>query len=63
MFIVYFLISGVVRAALLVHPMLREICWSLRVAGDEDLEAIAQSRQYSPSRGEGLADALDVGAI
>ncbi len=61
--IVYFLVSGVVRVALLVHPMLREICWSLRVAGDEDFEAIAQSRQYTPPRGEGLADALDVGSI
>lgn len=63
LFIVYFLVSGVVRVALLVHPMLREICWSLRVAGEEDFEAIAQSRQYSPPRGEGLADALDVGSI
>ncbi len=63
LFIVYFLVSGVVRVVLLVHPMLREICRSLRVTGEEDFEAIAQSQQYSPSRGEGLADALDVGAI
>ena len=63
MLILFSIISGVLQAALYLHPLLAEICWTLRVAGDEDFAAIAQSQQYSPSRGEGLADALDVGAI
>ncbi|MEE8187595.1 MAG: DUF898 family protein [Kiloniellales bacterium] len=63
MLILFSVVSGVLQAALYLHPMLAEICWTLRIAGDEDFAAIAQSRQYSPSRGEGLADALDVGAI
>ena len=54
---------GVAQAALYVHPLLREICDTLAVYGTEDFHAIAQSQQAWPGRGEGFADALDVGAV
>jgi len=54
---------SVLQLVLLIHPMTRMVCMSLTVTGSEDFAAIAQSQQYAPARGEGLADALDVGAI
>ena len=62
-FAIIFPVIGVLRMLLLVHPLFREISGSTSVIGEEDYEAIAQSRQSTPRRGEGLADALDVGAI
>ncbi len=54
---------GMVRILFYVHPMFRVVCNSLKVAGEEDYAAIAQSQQLMPGRGEGFADALDVGAF
>ncbi len=54
---------GMVRILVYVHPMFRVVCNSLKVAGEEDYAAIAQSQQLMPGRGEGFADALDVGAF
>jgi uncharacterized membrane protein YjgN (DUF898 family) len=54
---------GVARLALFVHPMLGEICRTLTIAGEADFDAILQSQQVRPARGEGFADVLDVGAI
>ncbi len=51
------------RLALFVHPMLGEICRTLTIAGEADFDAILQSQQARPVRGEGFADVLDVGAI
>ena len=51
------------RLALFVHPMLGEICRTLTIAGEADFDAIRQSQQVRPARGEGFADVLDVGAI
>ena len=51
------------QTLLLVHPLFGEIFGSVSVVGEEDLATIAQSRQAAPGRGEGLADALDVGAV
>ena len=66
-YVVAFAIALPVVAALrmlfLVHPLVREIAGTTSIIGEEDYSAIAQSRQSSPRRGEGLADALDVGAF
>ena len=63
-FMVLFIVSiTVVHIVCFVHPLLRAICETLRVVGEQDFSAIAQSTQRSPTRGEGLADTLDVGAI
>jgi len=56
-------VLSVLQLVLLIHPLTRTVCNSLTVIGTEDFAAIAQSEQYAPARGEGLADALDVGAI
>jgi hypothetical protein len=51
------------RLAVFVHPMLGKLAHSLSIVGKEDFEAILQSQQARPRRGEGLADAFDVGSI
>ena len=55
--------ASAARLALYVHPMLGEICRTLTIAGAADFDAILQSQQARPARGEGFADVLDVGAI
>jgi uncharacterized membrane protein YjgN (DUF898 family) len=55
--------ANAVRLAVYVHPMLGEICRGLEIEGEADFEAILQSQQARPRRGEGFADALDVGSI
>jgi len=54
---------NILRMVLFMHPFFRVVCKSTTIFGDEDYAAIAQSQQAAPARGEGLADALDVGAI
>ncbi len=54
---------GVIRVCFYTHPLLRALCDSLTVTGEENYASIGQSRQARPGRGEGLADTLDVGAI
>ena len=56
-------LMGVIHFVLVVQPLLREICTTLTLRGDEDFEAIRQSEQARAGRGEGLADAFDVGSI
>lgn len=56
-------ILSVLQLVMLIHPLARLLCESIEVTGTEDFDAIAQSQQEAPGRGEGLADALDVGAI
>jgi uncharacterized membrane protein YjgN (DUF898 family) len=55
--------ASAARLALFVHPMLGEICRTLTIEGEADFDAILQNQQARPARGEGFADALDVGAI
>lgn len=57
------ILFGVARFAVFVHPMLNAICESLTIQGTADFAAIRQSQQARPQRGEGFADALDVGSI
>lgn len=51
------------RLALYVHPLLAAICNTLTIEGEADFDAILQSQQARPGRGEGFADVFDVGAI
>lgn len=57
------MVVGALQAALVLHPLLGAVCASLTIVGDEDFAAIRQSRRAVPGRGEGLADALDVGSF
>ncbi len=63
MILVVGIAASTARLALFVHPMLGEICRTLTIAGEADFDAILQNQQARPARGEGFADALDVGAI
>ena len=60
---VFLPVMAVLRVLFLIHPLFRHVLPSIRVIGEEDYEAIAQSAQSMPRQGEGLADALDVGAV
>ena len=60
---VFFPVIAVLRMLFLVHPLFRGVLPSIRVIGEEDYGAIAQSARSMPRQGEGLADALDVGAV
>ena len=60
---VFLPVMAVLRMLFLIHPLFRDVLPSISVIGEEDYEAIAQSAQWMPRQGEGLADALDVGAV
>lgn len=61
--VVFSLVFGVVRVLFLLHPLTKAVCGTLLVSGSEVFVELAQSRQMAPGRGEGLADALDVGEL
>ena len=61
--LLYLVAVGVLRIVLLVHPMIERLAESLWIEGEQDFAALTQSRLDMPKRGEGLADALDVGDI
>jgi uncharacterized membrane protein YjgN (DUF898 family) len=61
--VVISVVWGVVRAAFLMHLMLKAVIRSLSVWGGQEIAELAQSRQAMPGRGEGMADALDVGGF
>jgi uncharacterized membrane protein YjgN (DUF898 family) len=63
MILVVGIAASTARLALFTHPMLGEICRTLTIFGEADFDAILQNQQARPARGEGFADALDVGAI
>ena len=58
-----FIVLGVLYQVIVVQRFVRLFCERLTVGGEADFEAIAQSQRSLPSRGEGLADILDVGGI
>ena len=61
--VAFFPAISLLRMLFLVHPLLRRVLPSVSVIGEEDFSAIAQRTQSMPRHGEGLADALDVGAV
>ncbi len=54
---------GVLYQIIVVPRFVRLFCEKLTVGGKADFAAIAQSQRPLPSRGEGLADILDMGGI
>jgi hypothetical protein len=60
-FIVFGLITPVLRLVLLTHRFASLIADRLAFLGDVDLDRVMQSAAERPESGEGLADALDVG--
>jgi uncharacterized membrane protein YjgN (DUF898 family) len=63
LFLLLVVLAGILRTVLFIHPLIGRIVPSLSVRGEMDFEALAQSQQEMPWRGEGLADSLDVGGI
>ncbi|MDX1576399.1 MAG: DUF898 family protein, partial [Kiloniellales bacterium] len=61
--LLYLVVSGLIRTVIWLQPMVAEITTSLSVAGEMDFARLAQSSQVMPGRGEGLAEAFDVGSI
>lgn len=58
-----FIVLGVLYQTIVVQRFVRLFCERLTVGGEADFAAIAQSQRPLPSRGEGLADILDMGGI
>ena len=54
---------AVLLVLFLTQRMIALHCHSLSITGDIDFDAIRQSALAAPSRGEGFADALDVGGV
>jgi len=61
--LLYLVASGLIRTVVWLQPMVAQITTSLSVAGEMDFARLAQSSLEMPGRGEGLAEALDVGSI
>lgn len=59
----FLVVQQVLQAVLFINPLSRIVCENLTVIGEEDFDAITQSAQARPGRGEGLAEMFDVGAI
>ena len=57
------IVLGILRQIIVVPRFVRLFCERLTVGGKADFAAIAQSQRPLPSRGEGLADILDMGGI
>lgn len=58
-----FVFASFLSMLILTQGFLRMVCENLDVVGELDLNAIRQSNLEAPSRGEGFADALDVGGL
>jgi uncharacterized membrane protein YjgN (DUF898 family) len=61
--LLYLVVSGLIRTLVWLQPMVAEITTSVSIAGEMDFARLAQSSQEMPGRGEGLAEALDIGSI
>ncbi len=59
--VIFGLISPVLSLVLITHRMMRLIAERLAFEGHVDLDAVMQVAAEQPKRGEGLADALDIG--
>ena len=61
--IVFLLLSNVIYTWLILSRLLKAFCESLSVRGEMNFDALAQSTRSAPTRGEGLADALNIGGL
>ncbi len=63
MFLVLYMVIGIIGTIMITHRLANLLCARLVFTGEQDFKAIAQSSRAVPARGEGLADALDVGGF
>ncbi|GLQ07679.1 YjgN family protein [Sneathiella chinensis] len=62
-FVVIYLLFDVLKTVFLVMPLMRLFCRTLYITDISSFETVAARSGESPRYGEGLADALDVGAF
>ncbi|MEH6402745.1 MAG: DUF898 family protein [Sneathiella sp.] len=62
-FIGVYLLFDILKYFFLFIPMMKAVCSSLKTTNHSVFEEVAASSETSPKYGEGLADALDVGAF
>ncbi|HUT49852.1 MAG TPA: DUF898 family protein [Alphaproteobacteria bacterium] len=61
--VVYLPAASIARYLIVVHGVAGPLCRTLEVRGTIDYDALKQSAEAMPKRGEGLAEMLDVGGI
>lgn len=61
--IVYLPAASIARYLIVVHGVAGPLCRTFEVRGTIDYDALEQSAEAMPKRGEGLAEMLDVGGI
>jgi len=61
--VVYLPAASIARYLIVVHGVAGALCRTLEVRGSLDYDALEQSAEAMPKRGEGLAEMLDVGGI
>jgi uncharacterized membrane protein YjgN (DUF898 family) len=63
MMVVYLPAASIARFLIVIHGIAGPLCRTLEVRGQLDYDALEQSAETMPKRGEGLAEMLDVGGI
>lgn len=61
--LVFLVLNSVLQVVMVLRRLVRRICETLTISGGVDFAAIEQSLHAAPGRGEGLADALDIGGV
>ena len=59
----FYIVSNISATLFLTHGWIALFCRNLTISGDVDWDEIQQSALSAPTRGEGFADALDVGGL
>ena len=61
--VIYLPVASVARYLIVIHGVAGPLCRTLSIIGTMDYDALEQSAEAMPKRGEGLAEMLDVGGI
>jgi len=61
--VIYLPVASVARYLIVIHGVAGPLCNTLSIIGTMDYDALKQSAEAMPKRGEGLAEMLDVGGI
>lgn len=61
--VIYLPVASIARYLIVIHGVAGPLCRTLEIRGSLDFDALEQSAEAMPKRGEGLAEMLDVGGI
>ncbi len=59
--LVFVIVMGTLSRVMVFHRLVHAVVTSLSISGEQDFAAVAQAVDSAPTRGEGLADAFDLG--